>query len=65
MYEGVLSGLSEFDSLHSELRNKIKTLYPLSDIPLTTADAPSHSQDFLLQEILNQLKEIQKELKKG
>jgi uncharacterized protein len=65
MYEGVLGGLAEFDSLHTELRNKIKALHPLGDTPLTTADTPRHSQDFLLKEILDQLKEIHKELKKG
>ncbi len=65
MYEGVLGGLSEFESLHTELRNKIKALHPVGDTPLTTADTPRHSQDFLLKEILDQLKEIQKELRKA
>jgi uncharacterized membrane protein YdbT with pleckstrin-like domain len=65
MYEGVLGGLSEFDSLHAELRTKIRTLHPLIDNPVTTADVPRHSQDFLLKEILDQLKEIQKDLRKG
>lgn len=64
MYEGVLGGLAEFESLHNELRNKIRILHPLGDTPLTTADTPRHSQDFLLREILDQLKEIQKELRK-
>jgi len=65
MYEGVMGGLAEFESLHIDLRNKIRTLHPLGDTPLTTAETPRHSQDYLLKEILDQLREINKELKKS
>jgi len=61
MYEGILGGLAEFESLHTELRTKIRSLHPLADSPITTTDMPKHSQDFLLQEILKELKEIRKE----
>jgi len=61
MYEGILGGLAEFESLHTELRTKIRSLHPSADSPITTTDMPKHSQDFLLQEILKELKEIRKE----
>jgi hypothetical protein len=61
MYEGILGGLAEFESLHTELRTKIRSLHPSADSPITTTDISKHSQDFLLQEILKELKEIRKE----
>jgi uncharacterized membrane protein YdbT with pleckstrin-like domain len=63
-YEGVLGGLSDYESLHAELRTNIRSLHPFSE-PITTAETPRHSQDFLLQEILKELKEMRKELRNG
>ena len=62
-YEGVLGGLGDFDSLYTELRTKIGSLHPVTD-SVTTVGAPRPSQDFLLQEILNELKEVRKNLGK-
>jgi uncharacterized protein len=62
-YEGVLGGLADFDSLYNELRTKIRLLHPVSDT-VTTVDTPRPSQDFLLKEILNELKEVRKNLGK-
>jgi uncharacterized membrane protein YdbT with pleckstrin-like domain len=58
-YEGVLGGLSDYESLHTELRTRIRSLHPFSE-SITTADTSRPSSDFLLQEILKELKEIRK-----
>jgi len=62
-YEGVLGGLLDYESLYTELRTKIRSLHPVSDT-VTTVGTPRPSQDFLLQEILNELKEVRKNLGK-
>jgi len=59
MYEGSLSGLINYDQLHAELREKVKTLHPSSG-PLATGDAEETTGGDVMQEILNELKEIRK-----
>lgn len=61
-YEGVLGGLLDYESLYTELKTKIRSLHPVSD-SVTAVSSPRASQDFLLQEILQELKEIRKNLK--
>ena len=62
-YEGVLGGLLDYESLYTELRTKIRSLHPVSDTA-TTVGTLRPSQDFLLQEILQELKEVRKNLGK-
>ena len=55
-YEGVLSGLTDFEDLHLELREKIKSLFTKGG---STTHDPSNT-DQILQAILEELKAIRK-----
>ena len=56
-YEGYLSGLLDYESLHNELREKLKGLHPGSG-SLTTEEPVGESSDNLLGQILDELKKI-------
>lgn len=57
-YEGNLTGLLDYDELHSELREKIKVLHPSQ-----TGEVKSKAQDNdVLDEILNEIKQIRRKL---
>jgi len=58
-YEGKLAGLMEYEKWHSVLREKIKALYPVSE-SVTTAEPVSISDTKILEQILDELKEIKK-----
>jgi uncharacterized membrane protein YdbT with pleckstrin-like domain len=60
-YEGSLSGLLDYEALHTELRAKIRSLHPVAE-SVTTSEPGKVSGDLLLGEILKELKEIRKEL---
>ncbi len=62
-YEGKLSGLIEYESLHVDLREKIKHLHPLSET-LTTKESETILDENTLSQILSELKEIRKNLEK-
>lgn len=60
-YEGSLSGLLDYETLHSELRAKIGSLHPVAE-SVTTVETGKMPGNKLLEEILNELKEIRREL---
>jgi uncharacterized membrane protein YdbT with pleckstrin-like domain len=62
-YEGSLSGLLEYEDLHTELRNKIEVLHPTSE-SLTTREPGKRSSDHVLELILTELKDIKKMIEK-
>ena len=62
-YEGVLSGLTDFEALHSELREKVKSLYPKTDTG-TSAARNSESVEQTLKMILEEIKYIRKNIEK-
>jgi uncharacterized membrane protein YdbT with pleckstrin-like domain len=60
-YEGKLSGLIDYDRLHTELRDKIKNLHPQSE-SVTTKEPLNVSESAILSQILSELKEIRRNL---
>jgi len=64
-FEGNMAGLLEWDSLHKDLRGKLKKLHPVSE-SLATREMlkPTGEQD-VQQEILSELKAIRKALEKS
>ncbi len=58
-YEGSLSGILDFDDLIIELRDKIKVLHPASEA-LTTSEPAKISDDNILKQILEEIREIHK-----
>lgn len=58
-YEGKLAGLIEYEKWYSELREKIKLLHPTSE-SITTMEKGGSSNTTILEQILNELKEIRK-----
>ena len=58
-YEGKLGGLLDYDKWHSELREKISSLHPVSG-SLTTTEPEKKLDMDLLKEILEELKQIKK-----
>ncbi len=62
-YEGCLSGLLDYESLHNELREKLSVLHPGSG-PLTTEDSTREPGDNLLGQILDELKKIRQNTEK-
>lgn len=61
-YEGNLAGLLDYDDLHGELREKIKVLHPTSTGNIQPKITGTDSK--VLDEILNELKKINRNLKK-
>ena len=62
-YEGSLSGLIDYDTLHTELRKKIKMLHPISE-SITTHEIGNKSDEKVLIQILEELKEIRRNTEK-
>ena len=62
-YEGSLQGLLDYESLHNELREKLKGLHPVSG-SLTTDEPAGKPGDNLLGQILDELKKIRQEIEK-
>ena len=62
-YEGSLSGLLNYEPLHDDLREKLKSLHPISE-SATTSEPIKQPNDSVLIQILEELKEIRKNTKK-
>jgi putative membrane protein len=62
-YEGSLSGLLDYESLHADLRSRIRKLHPASD-SVTAVEAPKQEAGNTLEEILKEVKEIRKSIGK-
>ena len=62
-YEGNLSGLLDYEPLHADLREKLKSLHPISE-SITTSESVKQSDDSLLAQILEELKEIRRNTEK-
>jgi len=58
-YEGKLGGLVEYDKWHFELREKVKSLHPISESVISSKKAEI-SDENVLQQILEELREIRK-----
>ena len=58
-YEGSLSGLLDYEPLHADLREKLKSLHPISE-SITTSESVKQSDDSVLVQILEELKEIRR-----
>ena len=58
-YEGNLAGLINYEQLHTELREKVKKLHPVSET-VTTRESEKPADAELWQEMLKELKEIRK-----
>ena len=61
-YEGTLSGLLEYERLHSELRDRMKSLHQPSG-PATTSEEPGEGDVFAA--MLTELQAIRKAVEKG
>ena len=62
-YEGCLSGLINYDSIHVDLRNKLKSLHPISESNTTSEPIIESDKNVLIQ-ILEELKKIRKNIEK-
>ena len=62
-YEGNLSGLLDYKPLHADLRDKLKSLHPISG-STTTSESVKQSDDSLLVQILDEIKIIRKNTEK-
>ena len=62
-YEGSLSGLLDYEPLHADLREKLKSLHPISE-SITTSESVKQSDDSVLVQILEELKEIRRNTEK-
>ena len=58
-YEGCLSGLLDYNSVHGDLRDKLKSLHPVSE-STTTSEPINLSDENVLTQILEELKKIRK-----
>ena len=58
-YEGNLAGLINYEQLHTELREKVKKLHPVSET-VTTRESEKPADTEVWQEMLKELKEIRK-----
>lgn len=61
-YEGNIAGLIAWDDLHMRLRDKIKKLHPVSESLGTKETISSRPETQLLEQILEELREIRKVL---
>ena len=55
-YEGQLSGLVQWEDLHQQLRNRLKTLHPIAESTAVAESGSVLSSDDKLQQILDELK---------
>ena len=62
-YEGCLSGILDYNSVHSDLRDKLKSLHPVSE-STTTSEPINLSNENVLTQILEELKKIRKNTEK-
>jgi uncharacterized membrane protein YdbT with pleckstrin-like domain len=62
-YEGYMSGLLDYESLHNELRENLRVLHPGSG-SLTTEEPVGESMGNLLGQILDELKKIRQGIEK-
>ena len=62
-YEGCLSGLIDYDSIHGNLRDKLKSLHPISESTTTNEPIIKSGENVLIQ-ILEELKNIRKNTEK-
>ena len=62
-YEGSLSGLLDYGPLHADLREKLKTLHPISE-STATSEPIKQTDDGILIQILEELKEIRENTEK-
>ena len=60
-YEGSLSGLLDYESLHTDLRARIRSLHPGTD-GTTAVESTKQAPGNTLEEILNEIKEIRRSL---
>ena len=58
-YEGNLAGLSDYDKLHTDLRQRVMNLHPVSET-VKTRESNKPADTDLWQEMLRELKEIRK-----
>ena len=61
-YEGSLSGLIDFESLHADLRTRIRTLHPGTDMAAAVDSVKPAPGGNTLEEILKEVKEIRKKI---
>ncbi len=62
-YEGNMAGLIEYEKLHNELRERLRSLHPISE-SLTTQEPVQKSAEQILEQILQELKAIRKNTEK-
>jgi len=62
-YEGCLSGLLDYDGIHNNLRDKLKSLHPIPE-STTTSEPVNISNENVLSQILYELKEIKRNTEK-
>ena len=62
-YEGCLSGILDYNSVHGNLRDKLKSLHPVSE-STTTSEPINLSNENVLTQILEELKKIRKNTEK-
>ena len=62
-YEGCLSGILDYNSVHGDLRDKLKSLHPVSE-STTTSETINLSNENVLTQILEELKKIRKNTEK-
>jgi uncharacterized membrane protein YdbT with pleckstrin-like domain len=58
-YEGNLVGLTDYEQLHNDLRERVKKLHPVSET-VTVRESEKPAETDVLQEMLKELKEIRK-----
>lgn len=58
-YEGNIAGLINYEKLHTELRERVRNLHPVSET-VTTRESEKPADAEVLQEMLKELKEIRK-----
>ncbi|MBN2425895.1 MAG: PH domain-containing protein [Calditrichaceae bacterium] len=62
-YEGKLGGLTDYHTWHEELRKKVKALYPVAEMD-SSEDKLQRSDDAVLEQILQELREIKSIMEK-
>ncbi len=64
MYEGSLVGLMDYETIHQELRSRLKVFHPLASGPTTTEDVKIDTSTDALKAILVELQAIRKAVEK-